>query len=292
MQILRGTYKGFIENESTNAEFKIRQLEIALSETKEQIGTALLPIFKQFADFLLVSVVPQIEALAAGFTGETGVNAGITEASDGAYVFGERLRTAIEFVISIKDQLLILGTIIAAVFVTNKIIAFVTAIQTIIAAMVALRTAAAAAGIATAFATGGASIGKKLYVGSTVTINGSTMSKTEVDYLTNITPVYAASGKALIFDSNKSLVDINYMNIQGLFDNYKKFIDNIAEYNPEIYKDAVKQGLKQKIIPCGKGWKSVIMSKYNNSYNKKQQDIYYDKYLKYKTKYNQIKNSK
>jgi hypothetical protein len=162
MQILRGTYKGFIENESTNAEFKIRQLEIALSETKEQIGTALLPIFKQFADFLLVSVVPQIEALAAGLTGQDSVTAGITDASNGAFVFGERLKTAIGFVISIKDELLILGAIIAAVFVTNKIIAFVTAIQTIIAAMVALRTAAAAAGVATAFATGGASVGTAL----------------------------------------------------------------------------------------------------------------------------------
>jgi hypothetical protein len=162
MQILRGTYKGFIDNESTNAEFKIRQLEIALSETKEQIGTALLPVFKDFADFLLVSVVPNIKALAAGLSGESGVNAGITEASNGAFVFGERLRVAIGFVISIKDELLILGAIIAAVFVTNKIIAFVTAIQTIIAAMVALRTAAAAAGVATAFATGGASIGTAL----------------------------------------------------------------------------------------------------------------------------------
>jgi hypothetical protein len=159
MQILRGTYKGFIENESTNAEFKIRQLEIALSETKEQIGTALLPVFKQFADFLLVTVVPNVQALAAGLTGQDSVTAGITDASNGAFVFGERLRVAIGFVISIKDELLILGSIIAAVFVTNKIIAFVTAIQTIIAAMVALRTAAATAGVATAFATGGASIG-------------------------------------------------------------------------------------------------------------------------------------
>jgi hypothetical protein len=162
MQILRGTYKGFIENESTNAEFKIRQLEIALSETKEQIGTALLPVFKQFADFLLATVVPNVQALAAGLTGQDSVTAGITDASNGAFVFGERLKTAIGFVISIKDELLILGGIIAAVFVTNKIILFVSAIQTIIGAMVALRTAAASAGIATAFATGGASVGTAL----------------------------------------------------------------------------------------------------------------------------------
>jgi hypothetical protein len=158
MQILRGTYKGFIDNEATNAEFKIRQLEIALDETKEQIGTALLPIFKQFADFLLVSVVPNIEALAAGLTGESGVNAGITTATQGAFEFGEQLRSTIGFIISIKDELLILGGIIVSVFVASKVMAFVTAIQTLITAMVALRTAAAAAGVATAFATGGTSV--------------------------------------------------------------------------------------------------------------------------------------
>jgi hypothetical protein len=159
MQQLKGTYKGFIENEATNAEFKMRQLEIAFSETKEQIGTALLPIMKEFADFLLATVVPNIQALAAGLTGQDGVSAGITKATQGAYEFGQQLKSTIGFIISIKDELLIVGGIIATVFVANKVIAFVAAIQTLITAMVALRNAAAAAGVATAFATGGASVG-------------------------------------------------------------------------------------------------------------------------------------
>ena len=159
MQILAGTYKGFIENESTTAEFKMRQLEIAFTETKEQIGTALLPVMKTFADYLLATVVPNVQALAAGLTGETSVTAGITDATRGAFEFGQQLKSTIGFVISIKDELLILGGIIAAVFVANKVIAFVSAIQTLITAMLALRTAAAAAGIATAFATGGISVG-------------------------------------------------------------------------------------------------------------------------------------
>jgi hypothetical protein len=159
MQQLKGTYKGFIENEATNAEFKMRQLEIAFSETKEQIGTALLPIMKQFADYLLATVVPNVQALAAGLTGESSVTAGITDATQGAYEFGQQLKSTISFIISIKDELLIVGGIIATVFVANKVIAFVAAIQTLITAMVALRNAAAAAGVATAFATGGASVG-------------------------------------------------------------------------------------------------------------------------------------
>ena len=159
MQQLKGTYKGFIENEATNAEFKMRQLEIAFSETKEQIGTALLPIMKQFADYLLATVVPNVQALAAGLTGENSVTAGITDATEGAYQFGQQLKSTISFIISIKDELIIVGGIIATVFVANRVIAFVAAIQTLITAMVALRNAAAAAGVATAFATGGVSVG-------------------------------------------------------------------------------------------------------------------------------------
>ena len=97
MQILKGTYKGFIENEATNAEFKMRQLEIAFSETKEQIGTALLPIMKQFADYLLAVVVPNVQALAAGLTGQDGVTAGITNATKGAYEFGQQLKDTLKF---------------------------------------------------------------------------------------------------------------------------------------------------------------------------------------------------
>ena len=156
---LQKTFGGFIENESTNAEFKMRQLEIAFSETKEQIGTALLPIMKDFADYLLITVVPNVQALAAGLTGQDSVTAGVTDATKGAYEFGQQLKTTIGFVISIKDELLIVGGIIASVFVANKIVTFVTAIGTLITAMKVLRTTAAGAAIATAFATGGTSVG-------------------------------------------------------------------------------------------------------------------------------------
>lgn len=155
---LQATYSGFIENEATNAEFKFKQLTIALDETKESIGAALLPLVKELADYLLATAVPNIEALAAGLIGENSVTAGVTAATQGAFEFGEQLRSIIKFVISIKEELLILGGIIATVFVTSKILAFVAAVQTLVTAMIALRNAAAAASVATAFATGGTSL--------------------------------------------------------------------------------------------------------------------------------------
>jgi hypothetical protein len=156
---LRQTYQGFIDNEATNAEFKFRQLTIAVDETKEQIGTALLPIVKELADYFLETAVPLIQAFAAGFSGEDGVTAGITEATEGAFEFGEQIRSTLEFVISIRKELAVLGAIIIGVFVASKIVAFVTAIMTLVTAMKALRTAAAGAAVATAFATGGTSVG-------------------------------------------------------------------------------------------------------------------------------------
>jgi hypothetical protein len=156
---LAQTYNGFIANEATNAEFKFKQLSIAVDETKEQIGAALLPIVKELADYLLATAVPLIQAFAAGFSGEDGVTAGITEATEGAFKFGNQVKETLKFVVSIKDELIVLGAIITGVFVANKIAAFVTAIMTLVTAMKALRTAAAGAAVATAFATGGASVG-------------------------------------------------------------------------------------------------------------------------------------
>ena len=156
---LKATYGGFIANESTNAEFKFRQLTIAMDEAKEQIGAALLPIFVKFADYLIQTVVPNIQAFISGLTGDNSIASETEKATEGAFRFGEQLRSVIKFVVSIKDELIVLGGIIATVFVANKIVAFVTAIGTLVTAMKALRTAAAGAAVATAFATGGTSVG-------------------------------------------------------------------------------------------------------------------------------------
>jgi hypothetical protein len=150
---LKRTYQGFIENEATNAEFKFEQLTIAIDETKESIGAALLPIVKDLADFIIVSVVPRLEAFVAGLTGENSVTSGVTDATQGAFEFGEQLKSTIQFVISIKDELILLGQIIATVFVASKIAAFVTEIKVLTGAMVALNTASTGAAIATAAAT-------------------------------------------------------------------------------------------------------------------------------------------
>ncbi len=237
MQMLKGTYKGFIENEATNAEFKMRQLEIAFGETREQIGNALLPIMKQFADYLLATVVPNVQALAAGLTGTDSVSAGITEATEGAYKFGQQLKSTISFVISMKDELLILGGIIATVFVVNKILAFVAAVQTLVGAMVALRNAAAAASVATAFATGGTS----LLVGGAAAAVGLG----SVAIATGETPKFAggaASGKGApgqtIINNN---IQVQSVDPEGSARAVAKVLNQSASRSvPQLYNNGIK----------------------------------------------------
>jgi hypothetical protein len=156
---LTGTFGNFAENEALSTEKQFVRIQIAIDEAKESIGAALLPVVDQLAKFALNVLVPALQAVVAGLVGQNSVEAGITEATEGAFKFGEQLRSTIQFVIKIKDELIILGGIIATVFVANKIVAFVTAIGTLVAAMKTLRTAAAGAAVATAFATGGTSVG-------------------------------------------------------------------------------------------------------------------------------------
>lgn len=158
-QTLTATFGNFAENEALTTEKQFARIQIAVDEAKESIGAALLPVVDRLAKFTLEVLVPALNALVAGLVGQNSVDAGISEATQGAYNFGQQLRSTIDFVIRIKDELVILGGIIATVFVANKIAAFVTAITTLVAAMKTLRTAAAGAAVATAFATGGTSVG-------------------------------------------------------------------------------------------------------------------------------------
>ena len=247
MQILKGTYKGFIDNEATNAEFKMRQLEIAFSETKEQIGNALLPIMKQFADYLLAVVVPNVQALAAGLTGQNSVSAGITDATQGAYEFGQQLKSTIVFLISIKDELLFIGGIIATVFITSKIAAFVGAIQTLITAMLALRAAATAAGIATAFATGGTSIAAGAVALAaagiaTGVVSSAVSGSNAANAASTATASQLAAGAARA-GTTVNNITVQAVDSEGAARAVAKVLNNSASRSvPQLYNNGIKGG--------------------------------------------------
>jgi hypothetical protein len=127
-----------------------------VDESKEAIGAALLPVVKELADFIIVSVVPAIESFVAGLTGQDGITTGLTESQKTAVEWGKKVRSIIDTVVDLKDQLIIVGGIIATIFVTSKIAAAVQGtivlIKSLIAAYNLLKASALVAGIASAFA--------------------------------------------------------------------------------------------------------------------------------------------
>ena len=155
-QLLNKTFDGFIENQSTTAQFKFEQLSIAIGETKEQVGAALLPAVTALTDYILINVVPVVQSFVDGLTGQDGLKQGLTESQKTAIEWGKRVKGLIETVINFKDELLIVAGVIAGIFVASKIAAGVTAtialIKLITAAYVALRNTALAAAIASRFA--------------------------------------------------------------------------------------------------------------------------------------------
>ena len=155
-QLLNKTFDGFIENQSETAAFKFQQISIAVNESKEAIGAALLPVVKEFADFLIVTVVPAIESFVAGLTGKEGLAEGLTESQQKAVEWGKKVRSVIDTVIDLKDELIAVAVVIGTVFVVSKISAAVLAtialINTLIKAYNLLKASAIVAGVASAFA--------------------------------------------------------------------------------------------------------------------------------------------
>jgi hypothetical protein len=155
-KLLNTTFDGFIENQAETAAFKFGQITIAVDESKEAIGAALLPVVKELADFIIVSVVPAIESFVAGLTGQDSLADGLTESQKTAVEWGKKVRGIIDTVVDLKDQLIIVGGIIATIFVTSKIAAAVQGtivlITSLIKAYNLLKASAIVAGIASAFA--------------------------------------------------------------------------------------------------------------------------------------------
>jgi hypothetical protein len=153
---LEKTYGTFAEGAAETAAVKFERIKIATEEAKESIGAALLPVVEKLSNYLLETVVPNLESFINGLTGKSSLTEATENATDGAYEFGEQVKKVITTVISLKDELKIVAGVIATIFVVSKIVAGVQAtialLKTLTAAYAALRNTALAAAIATRFA--------------------------------------------------------------------------------------------------------------------------------------------
>ena len=153
---LTKTFGGFADNEAQSTEKAFARIKIASDEIQEQIGAALLPVIQELTTFILTDVVPNVQSFVNGLTGQGSLEEATGDATDGAFKFGEQVKKVIKTVISLKDELLIVGGVIAGLFVVSKIAAAVTGtialIKTVITAYNALKASSIVAGVAAYFA--------------------------------------------------------------------------------------------------------------------------------------------
>ena len=153
---LETTYGEFAEGAAETAAKKFERIRIATDEAKESIGAALLPIIERLSTYVLEVAVPNLQAFVAGLTGDDSISDAAKKASQGAFDFGERVKSVLKTIVRFKDELIVTGAVILGLFVVSKIAAGVTATITLINLLIkayrALRASSIVAGIAQAFA--------------------------------------------------------------------------------------------------------------------------------------------
>jgi hypothetical protein len=153
---LETTYGRFAEGAAETAAVKFERIRIATDEAKESIGAALLPVVEQLMDYVIETVVPNLETFINALTGKGSLSEATEDGREGAYKFGEEVRKVLKIIINLKDELMIVGGVIAGLFVVSKISAAVMAtialIRSLITVYNALKASAIIAGVAGYFA--------------------------------------------------------------------------------------------------------------------------------------------
>jgi hypothetical protein len=153
---LETTYGRFAEGAAETAAVKFERIRIATDEAKESIGAALLPVVEQLMDYVIETVVPNLETFINALTGKGSLSEATEDGREGAYKFGEEVRKVLKIIINLKDELMIVGGVIAGLFVVSKISAAVMAtialIRSLITVYNALKASAIVAGVASYFA--------------------------------------------------------------------------------------------------------------------------------------------
>lgn len=155
-ETLNSTFGEFSERRSEEALVKFQRLQVAITEAKEAVGAALLPVFERLGDWLLNEGVPRLNAFIAGLIGDKSLSSAYSLAEKKSEEFGQKVRGVFDKFVEYKEVLKDVAIAIGTVFVVSKITAAVQAtiavIQTLIKAYNALRVSALVAGVASMFA--------------------------------------------------------------------------------------------------------------------------------------------
>ena len=109
-KVMSETFAGQADIAANTFAGKMDRIKVAVSEAKESLGAALLPILEKVANFVNIEVVPAFEGLVAGLTGQKSIrqatldakgnvnllNDNLSDANESGRNLGEALRTLAE----------------------------------------------------------------------------------------------------------------------------------------------------------------------------------------------------
>ena len=162
VKVLNSTYEGFNESLAKTPEGQIILLQREFAGLKDELGRAVLPTILNFVDTIRTQVIPILQAFVSGLTGNTSVTSALSESAKKAWAWGYTVLAIVRTIIAMKDQLIMFGAAIVAMWGVAKVVAAASAIYKVIKSMIvvysALTAASAAATAAQAAATGGISL--------------------------------------------------------------------------------------------------------------------------------------
>jgi hypothetical protein len=170
---------------------QLQRVNATYENMKASLGSALLPVMEKFANVLITKILPQVEKFIE--TNKNQLAASFAVAAEFAVKF---LGVAIAFGDWIANNMSLvkgMAILIAGMFVVGGIAKFIIMLGSLTTAMALLRTTAAGAAVATAFATGGVSVGTAVTALAGLAALGLT-TKNLFDMANGKTPATGSSG--------------------------------------------------------------------------------------------------
>jgi len=153
MDVLKAAYGGAAEELAQTD--PLTTLNLAFGEIQETLGFALLPVVKEFANYIITDVLPVVQSWID--LNRDQLAAGLKTAAENAIALGKATFAFIDFISRNMTTVKVFAGLVASMYVASKVYALITAIGLLSAAFTRQAVTATAAGTATAFATGGVS---------------------------------------------------------------------------------------------------------------------------------------
>ncbi len=154
---LSATFEGQAEKRAETLEFGLIKLQLAFNQIADQVGYALLPIIKEFANYIITNVLPVIQSWVD--LNKDKLASGLKTVTENTIALSKAVFGFVEFISRNLTTIKIFASVVAGIFVASKVYAFATAIGLLIPTLTAFTAAAGSAGIAGALLTGGFSAG-------------------------------------------------------------------------------------------------------------------------------------